>query len=357
MKRTVSRLIFGHRKKAGLPPGTVYYAGERQGPVTISALDYDQDRLTAESEVDVDRALSLAASQSVTWIDVNGIHDSEIVAALGTRLGLHPLVQEDIVSPRQRPKLERDGEHIYIVLRMLGFDETSRRVTTEQCSIVIGPAYVVTFQELPGDIFGPLRERIRSAGGRIRKRDAAYLGYAIIDAIIDHYFVVVDRVSEMMDALEEAVLSDGEADTRSGIHDIRRELMIIRRAVWPVREVLTAVEKMEDSPFGKDLVPFFRDASDHVNQVIESVELLREASTGLFDLYHFGLANRANEIVKVLTIMATIFIPLTFVAGIYGMNFKYMPELESPVGYPAVLFLMLVVAGIMLAFFRRKRWF
>ncbi len=348
--------MFGHRKKAGLSPGTVEYTGPRSGPVPISAIDYRETELVEESNISIEKALSLMDRQSVTWIDVGGIHDADIVRRLGEHAGLHSLIQEDLVSPRQRPKVEQDGNHIYIVVRMLDFDEHTRRVTSEQFSIVIGPRYVLTFQEIPGDIFGSLRDRIRLTTGRVRKRGPGYLGYAVLDAVIDHYYVVVDHVSELMDDLEERLLIEADRETESLIHELRRELVIIRRAVWPVRELLVAIDKMEQSHFDPDLKPFLRDAGDHINQLIDTTESLREASTGLLDLYHMALTNRANDIMKMLTMIATIFIPLTFLAGIYGMNFQYMPELSWQFGYPVVLIVMLAVAVILIFYFRRRRW-
>lgn len=304
----------------------------------------------------LERAVELMERQSVTWIDVGGIHDATIVRTLGDHAGLHPLIQEDIVSPRQRPKVEQDGSHVYIVVRMLDYDSSAHRVKSEQFSIIIGPRYVLTFQEIPGDMFGPLRDRIRLTTGRIRKRGPGYLGYALLDAVIDHYFVVVDHVSELMDELEERLLHDADRETESHIHELRRELVIVRRAVWPVRELLVSLEKMEVSPFERDLQPFLRDAGDHVHQLIDATESLREASTGLLDLYHMGLSNRANDIMKMLTMIATIFIPLTFLAGIYGMNFQYMPELSWPYGYPLILIVMFAIAILLVFYFRRRRW-
>ncbi len=304
----------------------------------------------------LEKALTLMDRPSVTWIDVGGIHDATIVRALGDHARLHPLIQEDIVSPRQRPKVEQDGNHIYIVLRMLDFDRNARRVTSEQFSIIIGPSYVLTFQEVPGDMFGPLRDRIRLTTGRIRKRGPGYLGYALLDAVIDHYYVVVDHVSELMDELEERLLNDSDRETESHIHELRRELVIIRRAVWPLRELLVALEKVEVPHFDRDLQPFLRDAGDHVNQLIDTTESLREASTGLLDLYHMSLSNRANDIMKMLTMIATIFIPLTFLAGIYGMNFQHMPELSWRYGYPVVLVVMFAIAIVLIFYFRRRRW-
>ncbi len=352
----MNRRITIHRKKPGLSPGTVAYAGERKGPVSIAVIDYRGDTLIERPNVPLDDAIKYLDRDSVTWIDVDGVHDATIVQTLGDKLGLHTLIQEDIVSPRQRPKVEKDGEHLYIVLRMLDYDENTRRVHSEQISIIVGRGHVVTFKEDPGDVFDLLRQRVRSTSGRIRKRGPAYLAYALIDSIVDHYFIVLDRVSEVVDELEDEILSGPDQSTQARVHDLRRELILVRRAVWPVRELLTALEKTEGSPFSRDLKPFLSDAADHVIQVIETIEVLREATTGLLDLYYLSISNRANEIMKLLTMIATVFIPLTFVAGIYGMNFDVMPELRWHFGYPLTVAVMALIATLLLIYFRRKRW-
>jgi magnesium transporter len=325
--------------------------------VTVSVIDYTADQLTEEADVSIDRALQLGDSRSVTWINVDGVHDEKIVKRIGDHIRLHDLVQEDIVSPHQRPKADPDGEHIFVVLRMLQVDHEIDRLKSEQLSIIIGPRYVVTFQEESGDVFNPLRERLRGKGGRIRKRGSGYLGYAIIDAVVDHYFTVIDDIGDVVDQLEEELLTDPASGTQSRIYDLRRSLIQVRRAVWPVRELLLSLEKMDSSALGRDIHPFLRDVKDHVYLIIDAIEALRDSTTGLLDLHHTSLTTRANEVMKVLTIIATLFIPLTFIAGVYGMNFDNMPELRWPLGYPVVIAVMLSTAIGLLVMFKRKNWF
>ena len=353
----MARALPRRKKELGASPGTVVYSGHRTGPVTVSVMDYTADQLIEERDISVDRALQLGDSKSVTWIDVDGVHSEDIVKQIGQHLGLHDLVLEDVVSPYQRPKADPDGDHIFVVIRMLRFDPDSIRLNSEQISIIIGPRYVVTFQEEPGDVFDPLRERIRGKGARVRKRGAGYLGYAIIDAVIDNYFPVIDGVGDVIDEIEEDLLSNTASETQNRIYDLRRLLIQMRRAVWPVRELLISLDKMDASPLGRDIQPFLRDLQDHLSLIVDATEALKDSTTGLLDFYHSSLSNRANEIMKVLTIIATLFIPLTFLAGIYGMNFEYMPELKWPLAYPVLIGIMVLVAGGLLVMFRRKDWF
>ena len=320
-------------------------------------MDYTPDHLTEEADVSVERALQLGDSKSVTWINVSGVHNEDVVTRIGRHLNLHDLVLEDIVSPYQRPKADPDGDHIFIVLRMLRFDRQAVRLTSEQFSIIIGPRYVVTFQEEPGDVFDPLRERLRGKGPRIRKRGAGYLGYALLDAVVDHYFPAIDQIGDVIDELEDELLTDSASATQSRIYHLRRIIIQLRRAIWPVRELLISLEKMDSSPLGRDIQPFMRDLQDHLSLIIDAVEALRDATASLLEFYHSSLSNRANDIMKVLTIIATVFIPLTFLAGIYGMNFEYMPELKWSAAYPVLVGIMLVVGIGLLLMFKRKGWF
>jgi magnesium transporter len=351
-------LISKRSQKAGLPPGALVHVGEPgiEGP-RISIMVYDTLRLKEEYVDTVGEAFPLRDAPAVTWINVDGIHDVDIVEELGERLGLHPLVLEDILNPDQRPKLEDLGDYLYVVLKMIDWDTQRGETTMEQMSVLIGANYVVSLQERPGgDVLDPIRERIREAKGNIRSDGPDYLAYAIIDGVVDRYFGVLEGLGERVEDLEEELVTSPLPGTLHELHVLKRELIYMRRAVWPLREVVAALERSGSSLIKESTVPYLRDVYDHTIQVMDAVETLRDMLSGMLDIYLSSISNRMNEVMKVLTIFASIFIPLTFIAGVYGMNFTYMPELSWRWGYPAVWLVMLGVGLVMLWYFRRKRW-
>ncbi len=276
---------------------------------------------------------------------------------LGTHFGLHPLIQEDIMNSTQRPKLEDMGETLYIVARMLEFDDVSNEVATDQLSLVVGRNFIISFQERPGDEFGPVRERIRRGKGRIRKAGPDYLAYALLDAVVDHYFVILERLGERVELLEDELVSDPKKETLHEIHILKREMIFLRKSVWPLREVVAGLERSDSGLMQESTNVFLRDLYDHTIQVIDNVETFRDMLSGMLETYLSSISNRMNEVMKVLTIISTIFIPLTFIAGVYGMNFQHMPELKWRLGYFLILGVMIVIGLIMAAFFKRKKWF
>lgn len=344
-------------KKVGLPPGAVVFVGEETArPVEIAVTDFNPDRLDEWTADGVRDVLPLRDSETVSWIHVDGLHDTALIQTLGAHFNIHPLVLEDIVHTEQRPKIEEYDEYLFFVLKMIYHDEAAGTLRLEQVSLILGPRYVISFQEDPGDVFDPVRERIRSARGRIRTLNADYMAYALIDVIVDHYFAVLERFGEIGEEIEDEILDVPTTDTQGEINELRRQLIAMRRAVWPVRELLGRLERLE-TPLVRDTTrPFLRDAYDHAVQVVDIVESLRDVVSSLTDLYMTSISNRMNEIMKVLTIIGTIFIPLTFIAGIYGMNFAHMPELEAPYGYPIAMGVMVVIALALLVFFRRRHW-
>jgi magnesium transporter len=293
----------------------------------------------------------------MTWIDVDGLHDVEMLGELGECFGLHPLVVEDILNTEQRPKLDDYGEYIFVVLKSLyHVDEESGEPAIEQTSLVLGPNYVLSFQEREGDEFDPIRDRIRANKGRVRKASVDYLAYAPIDLIVDQYFVVLERFGDRIESLEEELVADPTTETLQVIHHLKRELIFLRKSVWPLREVIGALERAESTLIHESTDLYLRDAYDHTIQVIDAVETFRDMLSGMLDIYLSSVSNRMNEVMKVLTIIATVFIPLTFIAGLYGMNFKSMPELNWPWAYPLVWGIMIIIAASMVIYFRRKRW-
>lgn len=355
--RLRGRLVRRRGKQPGVAPGTPVHTGQRRvAEVRFGLFEYNKNDFQERMPTSVAECLPLARPGFVTWLNVEGLHDVEQLRSLGERAGIHPLVLEDIVSIGQRPKMEEYDEQLYIVLRALEYDETHAQIVEEQISIVLGRNYVLSFQEQPGDSFDPVRARIRTSKGPLRDRPADFLAYALIDAIVDNYFKVVEKVGDRLEALEDDVVGDPAPAVIADIHHMRRELLVMRRAVWPLRDVLSSLVREQSDLISDPTRVFLRDVYDHTVQVIDTVETMRDLLSSLMDLYLSTVSNRMNEIMKVLTIIATLFIPLTFIAGVYGMNFEHMPELRWRWGYPAVLLLMAIAAGAMILYFRRKSW-
>jgi magnesium transporter len=334
----------------------VFVGEKRSAKVKLSVINYDGANFQEKEVNNVKEAVSFRSKSSVTWLNVDGVHQPEIIEQIGKIFSIHPLVLEDIANTGQRPKMEDFDGYIFVVLRMLRFDDEKNQTKAEQISIILGPDFVISFQEREGDVFDIIRDRLRSNKGRIRKIGADYLAYSLIDAIVDNYFMILEKLGETIEDIEDKLVTDPKAETLQIIHDLKREMIFLRKSVWPLREVINRLERSESALIKKSTLVYLRDVYDHTIQVMDSVDTFRDTLSGMLDIYLSSVSNRMNEIMKVLTIIATIFIPLTFIAGVYGMNFRRMPELVQPWGYPAVLIVMLVIALIMLVYFRRKKW-
>jgi magnesium transporter len=357
LKPVLTGLMPGAVKKPGLPPGSLVFTGIRKTEQTIiKIIDYDDQNLHEEETTKPGDLLPFMEKSTVTWIDIEGLHDIEMIREIGDHFKIHPLVLEDVLNVNQRPKAEIGENYIYIVLKMLSFNKKTNKIEAEQVSIITGENYVITFQEKEEDVFDPIRERIRTSKGRIRTMGADYLCYSLLDIITDHYFLMLEKIGEQMEDFEEELMQGPRKETLKQLYILKRENMLLRKSVWPLREVITQLERSESKLIRRKTIPYLRDLYDHTIQVIDTVETYRDLVAGLLELYLSSVNNRMNEVMKVLTIIATIFIPLTFVAGVYGMNFHYMPELEWPWAYFAVLFIMILTAAGMLLYFRRKRW-
>jgi len=353
----MTRHLKNSSKKAGLPPGTLVHVGEKHTEaVKITLIDYDENRVEEKMDVSLDACLPFKSLPTVTWINVSGIHDIDIIRQFGEAFDIHPLLLEDIVHTGQRPKLEDSGDYLYIVLKMLVSGKSENDFDAEQVSLVLGSNYVLSFQEREGDVFDSIRERIKMGKGRIRKAGSDYLAYRLIDAIVDNYFGVLESVGERIEGIQEDVLEQPDPSTLKLIQNTKREMIFLRKSVWPLREAISSMERCESSLIGEDVRPYLRDVHDHTIQVIETVETFRDTISGTLDIYLSSVSNRMNEVMKVLTIIATIFIPLTFIAGIYGMNFKHMPELEWEWGYLTIWIVILVLGSLMLWGFKRRNW-
>jgi magnesium transporter len=341
---------------AGQPPGTAMFVGrQRMETVRLSYMRYNENLYEEKEMATPEECAELCRSSDVVWINVEGIHDPDTIEKIGGLFSIHPLTVEDIVNTMQRPKFEDFEKYIFIILKMLEYSNGD--MDTEQVSVILGENYVLTFQEKPGDVFDPVRDRIRESRGRIRKLGADYLAYALMDAVVDSYFMILETVGDLIEDVEDRVVLNPDPGTISEIHRFKRAMLYMRRTVWPLREEIALLEKSGSELVRESTALFLRNLYDHTIQVIDTTETYRDIISGMHDTYLSSVSNRMNEVMKVLTIIATIFIPLTFIAGVYGMNFRHMPELRWEYGYYGTLGVMLVVALVMIMFFKRKKWF
>ena len=345
----------GHSSKAGLPPGTLVHVGQRRAEtVRITVMDYDEGEFTERQVERVEDCFEFKTTPTVTWINIDGVHDVGVAEKIGKHFDVHTLILEDILNTGQRPKFEDMEKYLFVVLKMLRLEGGA--VAAEQVSLIVGANYVISFQEQVGDVFEVIRERIRSAKGRIRRMGADYLAYALLDAIVDNYFAVLENFGERIEVMEEELVAEPDQKTMHQIHGLKRQLINLRKSVWPLLEVIGGLERSESELIKDETEVFLRDVYDHTIQVIDSVETFRDMVSGMLDMYLSSVSNRMNEVMKVLTIFAAIFIPLTFIAGIYGMNFEYMPELKYRWGYFGVWGVIICVVSAMLIYFKRKKW-
>jgi magnesium transporter len=343
-------------KKVGLPPGTLHVEGEpRTGPVKITLIDYDAVKYEEKQVTAITECLPYRDTSSVTWINVDGLTNTEVIQDLGQCFSIHPLILEDLQNTEQRPKMEDLGNYLYLTIKMMTIGEGSKAIKTEHISMILGSNYLISFQEDVGDVFDPVRERIRREG-RIRKFGPDYLVYALIDDIVDNYFLVMEQLEERVEGLEEEMVANASQQSLSKLNTLKKDMIHLRKAVWPLREMISALDREDSSLIREETRIYFRDVYDHVIQVIDTLETFRDMVSGMIDIYLSSLSYKMNEIMKVLTLIATIFIPLTFVAGVYGMNFDYMPELRHPYGYFIVWGVMIGVVIVMLVYFRKRQW-
>jgi len=344
-------------EKAGLSPGTLIHVGERRTEkIKISILNYDKTNLDEKEAKTIEECFPFKDTPSVTWINIDGLHEIEIIEKLGNYFDLHPLLQEDILNTNQRPKMEDFENYIFFVLKMVYCCQTKGSTEIEQVSLILGSNFVISFQEREGDVFNSVRDRIRKNKGRIRKAGADYLAYSLLDAIVDNYFTVLENIGETIEDTEQKLATHPTPETVQVIHKLRREMISLRRSIWPLRELINNLEHSESKLIHESTDMYLRDVYDHTIQIIDTVESYRDMISGMMDIYLSSMSNKMNEVMKVLTIFASIFIPLTFITGIYGMNFEFMPELKWQGGYFTVLCLMAVVAISLVIYFKRKKW-
>ena len=354
----ITKIFRGSRRHVGLPPGTLLYQGENhQEQLRIEVITYNEHQITEEEITEVE-ALSQYTDRTdtTTWINVDGIEHVESVEKICKIFGISILTMEDVVNAQQRPKAEELENYLYVTLKMMEAHADSKYVRSEQVSLILGRNFIISFQEMSGDTFQPVRERLRLGRGRIRKAGADYLMYALLDTIVDNYFVVMDNISEKLENIEDVLLDRDSVLSLDRLYRLKREMLLIRKSMWPVRELVSKLEREELKMIDAQTRIFLRDVYDHIIIVNDTIETYRDLLSGLVDLHQSVANNRMNEVMKLLTIISTIFIPLTFIAGIYGMNFENMPELRWENGYYYALGAMGVISILMVIYFKRKRW-
>jgi len=343
-------------KKAGLPPGSLVHVGQKFSEnEELELITYKENSIEAFRYKEVNKDFNKFHPDQVKWLNLEGLHNTRLLEEIGTQFGLHPLLLEDVLNTAHRPSAEGFDGYVFFSLKMpYKIDKTG--IEYEQISLVLGPDYVISFQEKPGDIFTPIRDRLKDEKSRMRRLGADYLFYRLIDTVVDSYYLVLETIGERIEVLEEEVFASPDRQTLKSIQELKKELIYLRKSVYPLREAISKVTKDPGEIIHQETDTYFQDVYEHTIHVIETVETYRDLTSGLMDMYMTAISNRMNEVMKVLTIMATIFIPLTFVAGIYGMNFQYMPELSWKWGYPTVWGVMLVMVVSMILYFKKKDW-
>ncbi|KYK21756.1 magnesium transporter [Thermoplasmatales archaeon SG8-52-4] len=353
----MQRLIKKSSKSRGLPPGALVHIGEKKTEkVKISVIDYIEGNYEEREVKNVEECFPFKDKPTVTWINVDGLHEVDVFEKLGKCFEIHPLVLEDILNTDQRPKIEDFEKYIFLILKMLFINDKTKEIHSEQVSLIFGNNFVISFQESIGDVFDAVRERIRKGKGRIQKMGADYLVYCLIDAIVDNYFIILEHIGDNVEGLEEDLVNNPKTEILQMIYNLKREMIYLRKSVWPLREVINGLLRGDSKLIKKETHIYLRDLYDHTIQTIDTIETFRDMISGMLDIYMSSISNKMNEVMKVLTIFAAIFIPLTFIAGVYGMNFQYMPELSIPWAYPTVWAVIIGVGVVLLGFFRYKKW-
>jgi magnesium transporter len=351
----MARLFPKKHRPVGLPPGSLLYTGVEtaERKIRLSIIEYTEEKFVEKEDATVEECIDHIDNPSMTWIQVYGISDPNMISSIGKHFKLHSLFLEDILTTTQRSKLDIYQDQVFIIVRFLQYEEKTKALKDEQVSFAFGPNYLITFLEGHEDIFKPVKERLRQGSHRIRKQGSDYLAYALLDTIVDYYFVVLEKVDINLDSLEDELMNFPKPNTLHKIQHAKRDMIILRKAIWPMRDVINRFIRLESPIISSTTQIYLQDLHDHTIQTIDIIESFRDVVAGMLDIYLSSINIRTNEIMKVLTIVSTIFVPLTFICSLYGMNFEYMPELHSRWGYPIALSLMLTT---MLLFFRRKKW-
>jgi len=343
--------------KKGLQPGALVHIGDKKvEEVKIEVIDYDAEHFEEKELAEFRETEKYIDESTVTWLNMVGLHDVQFIQKLGEHFGIHRLVLEDVLNTDLRPELDDYEDYIYICLKMLYIEESTGQLLVEQISLILCPKTVLCFQEVEGDAFEPVRERLRNSTGRIRRVGPDYLAYALVDAIVDNYFIVLEEIGDMIIKLEDELMNDPSNETLRKIYAVKREMVMLRKYIWPLRELVLKLQMSESPLIEKGSKIYIQDLYSHALHITDTLETYRDMISDMLDTYLSLSSNKMNEVMKILTIMASIFIPLTFVAGIYGMNFEDMPELHHRWGYPAAIAVMVIIAIGMVYYFRKKKW-
>ncbi|MEJ2724170.1 MAG: magnesium/cobalt transporter CorA [Deltaproteobacteria bacterium] len=344
------------RSEFGPPSGRLVSAGEKKSdPVRISLIRYNENDLEEKEVKTIEECFLPADPRLVTWINIDGVEDPAVIEKIAIHFDIHRLVLEDMLNTDQRPKTDDYADYLFIVLKSLRYDEKEGKVNGEQVSLVFGPNYVLSLRERESDSFNPVKDRLKNPKSLMRQSGSDYLAYALMDAIVDNYFVMFEKIGEEIEDLEEELIAEPTVKILENIHDLKRTLIFLRKSVWPVREVIANLEKLDPPRITRSTQIYLRDVYDHTVRVLETIEGYHDLISGMLDIYLSSVSNRLNEVMKVLTIIATIFIPITFLTGVFGMNFRNMGVLDLPFAFPGSLILMACVAGFLLIYFRKKR--
>ena len=354
----MERIIKTISQKTGMPPGSLVHIGELpSGNVTVRALRYTETELEEFPVLEMDTLLQIKEKDGVLWVQVEGVHQPENIAAIGEAFSLHALTLEDILNTGQRPKMEEFEDYLFLVGKILSFGDDADMVREKHFCLVLMHNLILSFNEAGANIFASVETRLQKSNGKIRKKNADYLAYALFDAMVDNYFLVLEKIGTQIEDLEEEILTEPCRESLEWLHFLKRELTVLRKSVWPLRDVINSLVRSDSDLILEDTLKYFMDIYDHTMQVIETLEAFRDVTASLFDMYLSAISNRMNEVMKVLTVIATIFIPLTFIVGIYGMNFHYMPELSWKWGYFVILAIMTLLGVSMALYFKKKDWF
>jgi len=354
-----AKILKNFKKISGIP---IYIGNNEIQTTKIKIINYDTKNITETKITKPEECIPFKRKTTVSWINICGLRNIDMIEKICKSYNLHPLIIEDILDTEQRPKIDVFENYIFISMKLNLYDKNTKSLRVEQISLILGNNFVITFQEKPSDVFKPIHERLLNSKNKIRKLSADYLAYTIIDTVVDNYFYVIEAIGDVIEDIEENVIVGPTPETMRMIHTLKREIIFLRKSVWPLREIINNLQRKISPLISEETEFHFRDVYDHIIQVIDSVETYRDLLAGILDLYVSSISNRMNETMKVLTIFATIFIPLTFIAGLYGMNFNHakspfnMPELNWYFGYPFALGIMAIVAIVMLIFFKKKKW-
>ncbi len=349
--------IRNYRKKSGLPPGTLIYTGNIDQDTTFDLFSFDVATIERTESNEVKKIIAKIDKSRNNWINVTGLTNTSLISQLGDHHTLHPLMLEDVLNTESGPKIENYGDVLYICVKMLQWDDKTNSIGIEQISLIMGEKYLLSFQEREGDVFNPVRERLLNGLSKAREKSIDFLAYVLVDKIIDNYFVVLEKTEDLIESTEMELLKDTDLITPTQVMHLKKQLILLRKHVYPLRDEIRKLQRDESKLIDRKTIKYINDLYDHMQNIVQNIESLNDTSTGLMDLYSSNVSNKLNSVMKTLTVIGAIFIPLTFIVGLYGMNFDYMPELRSHLGYPAVLLGMAVIAVAMFIYMKSRKWF